>query len=247
VLGVFICEDNIPEKEKITECVRNYITLKGLCMEIALSSGCPRELLDHRRASKVDGLYFLDMELNADINGLELAEQIRELDPRGFIVFITSHADMLHLTFKYKVEAMDYITKDTEDISERIFECIDKAYTLYSLKPSGPHDKFVINISKSRYVSLNRCEILYFEAVGGHMIYVHSENGRYLFGGNLNKIQSTLGSDFFRCHKSVLVNLSKITELKMKEKEVMLGSNAKCIMSARCAGKLRDRIGAHFK
>jgi two-component system response regulator AgrA len=211
-------------------------------MEIALSSVCPQEVLDYRRTNEIDGLYSLDMELNVDINGLELAEQIRTFDPRGFIVFITCHAEMLHLTFKYKVEAMDYIIKDTSDIGGRIRECIEKAYTLYSAKPSSLHNKFVINVSKSRYVSIGRSEILYFEAVGGHMIYVYSENGRYLFRGSLSKIQNTLGDGFFRCHKSVLVKLSKITELKMKEKEVLLGNNAKCIMSARYAGKLRDRI-----
>jgi len=242
MLSVFICEDNIHEKEKITECIKTHIMVEELCMEVVLSTDCPEEVLHYRQTNEVDGLYFLDMELNADINGLQLAEKIRKLDPRGFIVFITSHAERSHLTFKYKVEAMDYITKDILDISKRICECIDNAYALYTAQPSALHNKFVIKVSESRYVSLERSKILYFQAAGGHMVYVYSEEGRYLFYGELNEIHKSLGNDFFRCHKSVLVNLFKITEVQIEQNKVLLGEQGKCALSARYAGNLKKRI-----
>lgn len=242
MLSVFICEDDVHTKGKITECVKTHITANGLFMEVALATVSPEEVLRYRQENAVDGLYFFDMELSADINGLQLAEKIRKLDPRGFIVFITSHADRSHLTFKYKIEAMDYITKTVTNIDERICACIDNAYDLYTTKPSPLHNKFVIKNSDSRYVSLERSEILYFEAAGGHMIYVYFEGGRYLFWGNLSEINDSLGSDFYRCHKSVLVNLSKITEVKIEKKVALLGDKGKCAISARYAGGLKKMI-----
>jgi len=217
--------------------------LKDLCMEVALSTHSPDEMLRFRQVNdEIDGLYFLDLELNADMNGLQLAEKIRKLDPRGFIVFITSHAERSHLTFKYKVEAMDYITKDTLDISEQIRGCIDNAYALYTAKPSPLHNKYVIKTSDSRFVSLERSKILYFEATGGHMVYVNSEDSRYLFSGKLKEIHKSLGNDFFRCHKSFLVNIANITELCTEQNKVLFGEHAKCAFSARYAGDLIKRI-----
>ena len=58
-------------------------------------------------------------DLGADINGINLGEEIRQLDPTGYIIFITTHAELSHLTFKYKVEALDYIIKD--DFSEDLY------------------------------------------------------------------------------------------------------------------------------
>ena len=242
MLSVFICEDNFNEKEKITTCIENHIMMEELCMKVALSTASPQDVLHYRQNNQVDGLYFLDLELNAELNGLELADKLRKLDPRSFIVFITSHADRSHLTFKYKVEAMDYITKDIFDTDKRIRECIDKAYALYTAKPSALHNKFVIKVAESRFVSLDRSKILYFEAAGGHMITVYSEEGRYLFHGNLKEISQALGNSFFRCHKSILVNLSKITEVQMERKEVVLADKSKCMVSARYAGELKKRI-----
>ena len=45
------------------------------------------------------------------MSGLELAVKLREYDPRGFIVFITAHDDMMFETFRYRLEALDYIVK----------------------------------------------------------------------------------------------------------------------------------------
>lgn len=51
------------------------------------------------------------------MNGFELAQEIRKFDPRGFIIFITTHAELSYMTFTYKVEALDYIIKDDIDLS----------------------------------------------------------------------------------------------------------------------------------
>ena len=51
------------------------------------------------------GIYFLDVDLKSDINGIKLGSKIREKDTRGFIIFTTTHLEMSYFAFKYKVEA----------------------------------------------------------------------------------------------------------------------------------------------
>ena len=49
------------------------------------------------------GCYFLDIQLEVDINGIKLGSEIRKYDPIGNIIFVTSHSELTYLTFVYKV------------------------------------------------------------------------------------------------------------------------------------------------
>ncbi|MBA5760556.1 response regulator, partial [Escherichia coli] len=70
-----------------------------------LSTGDPFELVSRMPRHQGMGLYFLDIDLGQpDMNGFELAQEIRKFDPRGFIIFITTHAELSYMTFTYKVE-----------------------------------------------------------------------------------------------------------------------------------------------
>ena len=54
-----------------------------------------------------------------------MAEKIRDIDSLGYIIFITTHSELTYLTFKYRVEAMDFILKDNvNEIDFRINECL---------------------------------------------------------------------------------------------------------------------------
>ena len=71
-------------------------------------------------------MLFLDIQLEADINGIKLASEIRKHDPVGNIIFVTSHSELTYLTFVYKVAAMDFIFKDDPDeLKSRIIDCLE--------------------------------------------------------------------------------------------------------------------------
>jgi len=66
------------------------------------------------------------------MNGIDLGTKIREAAPPAKIVFVTTHAELAHLTFKHKIGAQDYIVKDRpNEIKARIDECIASAYKQY--------------------------------------------------------------------------------------------------------------------
>lgn len=122
MLKVFICEDNNLQRDKIKSTVENTIIIENLDMKVALSTGKTQDIIDYLENNKGSGLYFIDIDLNSDMNGIQLAERIRQYDPRGFIVFVTTHGEMSYLTFIYKIEVMDYIIKDDySNVGERIY------------------------------------------------------------------------------------------------------------------------------
>lgn len=112
MLPVFICEDNRMQRERLTKYIEDYIMVEHFDMKLELSTGDPFELVSRMPTHQGMGLYFLDIDLGQpDMNGFELAQEIRKFDPRGFIIFITTHAELSYMTFTYKVEALITLLK----------------------------------------------------------------------------------------------------------------------------------------
>ena len=109
MLNIVICEDNNIQRSTIEKFIKNSIAKNDFSFRIKLSTNDPEVVLKNIGNGDI---YFLDVDLNNKINGFKLAERIRNIDSLGYIIFITTHSELTYLTFKYRVEAMDFILKD---------------------------------------------------------------------------------------------------------------------------------------
>ena len=55
-------------------------------MELALATDDPYEVLEQSKEMNDIGCYFLDIQLEADMNGIKLGSEIRKHDPVGNII-----------------------------------------------------------------------------------------------------------------------------------------------------------------
>jgi two-component system response regulator AgrA len=153
----------------------------------------------------------LDVELESKINGIELAKIIRTLDSMGYIVFITSHVELTMLTFQYKVQAMDYIAKDDfNNVKDKIIECIKEAYNDYKNINTKRTSAISISVgNKVVYFNLN--DILFFETtIKDHKIRIHTCDEQVEFYGTLREIEKIVSIDYYKTHRSYLVNTKKL-------------------------------------
>lgn len=237
MLDIFICEDDAVQKKRLNEFVEDYI--KGedqnglLDMEVKVSTANPIEVIDYIKKYNVTGLYFLDIDLNAKITGIELASEIRKYDKKGDIVFITSHSEMMPLTFEYKVKALDYIVKDQVfDIEKKVIKCIDLA----NERSLSSQNKPLFYIKSSGKIIREEYEnILFFEKVKGtHNILMHTINGIHEFRGTLKEIEK-LDSYLCRCNQEIVVNISNIVVFDTKKREIHMVNGSVCYASFRLA------------
>ena len=234
MLYVYICEDELPQLTYIKESIQKSILIHDLDLSVATASPDPYTILDAARSSSRTGIYFLDINLNADINGLEFAQEIREIDPRGFIVFITSHSEMASLTFQMKLEVLDYIIKDRpETLSDQIFQCLSNALKKHTKIRDSRQKTFSIRIGdRVSFVSLN--EILYFETnIQPHKVTLYTANMRLEFHSTLNDVFSQLDSRFCRCHRSYIINADFVRSIHLSEKTITMSDGQVIIFSLR--------------
>ena len=247
MISIFICEDDTRYREQITEFISNYILMENMTMQVVCSTALPNDILDYISKNKVAGLYFLDLDLGLDVNGIELAKKIREHDPRGFVVFITSDAESHALTFTYKVEALDYIVKGDLNIKERICECIRDAEAKFITQSTPLQDTFVfkrMNDYKGRLEAIYHSKILYFEKnLGTQNIFLYTETERYEFRGSLSQIEKELDKRFVRCHRAIIVNTEKIASYDRAERKIQfIGIDKQLDVASRYARKFEAAI-----
>lgn len=189
------------------------------------------------------------------MSGLELAVKLRQYDPRGFIVFITAHDDMMFETFRYRLEALDYIVKGEPSVmAQRVNACLESICERLMSEPDGKSNYCSLKIFDSvRHIPLQK--ILYFEAVGSrHTLVLHMDDEVLEFNSSLNHFEEKLGEAFWRCHRSFLVNRARIGNVRLKENIVELDNGETCLLSRKakaeyasaCAAENRCQHRHHF-
>ena len=239
MLNIFVCEDNTIQRQTIVQIIQNTVLIEELDMRLVLDAGDPYVLLEKVRTSQNTGIYFLDIDLNSDMNGMKLAQQIRLFDPRGFIIFITAHSELSFMTFQYRVEAMDFILKDNPaETKVKIRECLLNAIERYTLQTNKVHKVYTIQTG-GRKISVDYEDIFFFETSSNiHKVVLHAKNRQIEFSGTIKDLINTLDDNFIRCHRSFLVNKNNIKEVDAKKRIIYFPNGEACLMSMRMGKEL---------
>ena len=230
---------NAAQRQTIVQTIQNTILIEELDMQLVLNTGDPYVLLEKIKNSQNTGIYFLDIDLGSDINGMKLAQLIRLYDPRGFIIFITAHSELSYMTFQYQVEAMDFVLKDTPDEAKvKIRQCLLNAMERYTLQTSRTHKVYTIETG-GRKISIDYDDILFFETSSNiHKVILHAKDRQIEFFSTIKDLLKAFGDDFVRCHRSFLVNKKNIKEIDTKNRIIHFINGETCLMSTRMMKEL---------
>lgn len=225
MLRVFICEDDGSQRLQLEEFVNDFILIEHYNMELAFSTADPIALLENvKLRPDKNNLYFLDVDLGQEMDGIALASKIREIDTFGKIVFITTHAELSYLTFRYRVEALDYIIKgNSAEVARRMKECIVLAHKHYIDDDHPKRNGYPVKIGDQIQV-IPYDDIICFEShPRPHIIVLHMENRQIEFRGVLKSL-AKITPDFYRCNKTVIVNVRKIRRIDKTTNEIEMVS-----------------------
>ena len=241
-MKVVICEDNLEQQKIIYSRLRNYAMINHPSVEIVLVASNAEEVLNFLETNSAD-CYFLDIELGEGSNGLQLATKIRKKDLLASIIFVTDYSETLKLTFKYKIAALDYIVKQTnEDFTNHLIDAFESSIQRYKqLGQIQTANFFQIKVGEL-LKNVPYDDIYYFKTSDNiHKIFLFEKNGVYEFSGKLKDIEH-IHPTFFRCHKSVVINLQYVVQIDKKGKYVELVNGTKCPISIRTLRNIQDKI-----
>lgn len=167
-------------------------------------------------------LIFLDMEMK-NLNGMETARKLKEIDNGVQIVFLTGHAD--YVFDGYSVGALGYIIKPAKP--EQLKDVINRAKANIYMEM----DKVYICHSGETYYRIPIKKILYFYSDKRKVSCITTDKS-YKFYGKLDDVASDIGDRFIRIHKRYLVKADAIE--KIDSNEVSIYGNINLPMSRSC-------------
>ena len=241
-MNIFVLEDDLFQQQKLRQTIERISHENKILFSRLIVTAKPDVLVDNLKLASLHNLYFLDLEIaDYDKTGLEVAQRIREQDPFGTIVFITTHSEMAPLTFKYKVSALDFIEKDQDEssINGRIKECLELASM--RMEESVSNDAFVF---KNKYTNLQvpYSDIYYFETTGvSHKLRLVTKNKITEFYGELSELEN-IDERLFRCHRAYLINLKNIVSIDRTNKLLLFPNDDECSVSRRLMKELIKKM-----
>lgn len=161
-------------------------------------------------------LVFLDIEMPG-YSGLELLEFFNEDEINFSIIFVTAYHQYAIQAFK--LSAIDYLLKpvDIDDLTSAVslFEKRNSAlkYKLLKDNMSNLPKKIVLGTNASTlFIPLD--DILYFKAEGSYTNVFFKDGKNVMTSKNLRHYEEIVSvySNFYRCHKSFIVNLNYVNE-----------------------------------
>lgn len=156
--------------------------------------------------TEVDAV-FLDIQMPG-LTGLDLAQVLSRFRNPPPVVFVTAHEE--HAVAAFELRAVDYVLKPVRE--ERLAEAVRRV-----LEASGPAPSSDVQIpvergGVTRFV--NRSDITHVEAQGDYA-RLHTAEGSHLVRSPLGSLaEQWADAGFVRIHRSVLVALPHVEEVR---------------------------------
>jgi DNA-binding LytR/AlgR family response regulator len=182
------------------------------------------------------GAVFLDIAMPG-LTGLELAKVLTRFREPPPVVFVTAHDQ--HAVDAFEVNAVDYVLKPVHE--ERLREAVRRIVEA-GAPPVTTDDSIAVELGGvTRFVS--RSDVAYVEAQGDYA-RLHTASASHLVRVPLTALETQWrDAGFVRIHRSLLVALGHIEEMKMDGGRCsVLVAGTELVVSRRHTRQLRDLL-----
>lgn len=246
-MNVVVCDDNEEFLNQLVSIIEKYAFIEENSIKVTFSTTNPDELLQFIGSKQPADCFFLDINFNGQVNGLDLAKSIRKKYPLVSIIFVTTHSEMLQLTMKYKVEALDFIIKDAiENLQSSVTEVLAVAYEKYKNIGKEPVTRYFQLNSGGFIKNIKYDDILYFKASeSSHKVTLVSKSGIFEFYESLDDIEK-YSEQFFRCHRGYIINLDNVKLFDKKSAVVVMENDEHCPVAHRRIKEFEQALHSRY-
>lgn len=218
-LKVYIFDDNRAATAELKNCIEGFLQKHG-CYASFRCFEEPKQVEELLKNGHIGcDIFFKDIELGLDVNGIELADMVSRMEPEIKIVFVTGYADRYSQAIFMQSPALrpfGYVTKPIDRaVVERIHSLL--------IKGSEEAEEKRIEFSKNRRaVSINLREVMYIESWRRKLIFHMRDGAEEEVYAKISEITDRLPDGFSQCHRSYIANLKFVRSVDEKKGEVKM-------------------------
>ncbi|MFQ6372640.1 LytR/AlgR family response regulator transcription factor [Shewanella sp. YIC-542] len=195
-----------------------YIIEKHSQLQVVATFQDGLDAFKYLQQQQVD-VAFLDINVPS-IDGMLLARNIHQFAKKPHIVFTTAYKDFAAEAFE--IEAFDYILKPFNE--SRIQGVLQKLEaTTKTSTPAAPASppstantplSNTVNLYKGERICVTSISAIYYMAAAEKQTRVFTADDEFVVPLTISEfIEKLPDAQFFRCHRSYCINLSKIQEI----------------------------------
>ena len=197
---IAICDDEQKDRDFVAALSQRWAEQRGNTVELTEFSSAEQFLFCYGEQSDYD-ILLLDIEMG-QMDGVQLAKQLRQKNETIQIVFVTGYSD--YISEGYEVAALHYLMKPVRE--EKFFSVLDRAADKLrknertrTLECAG--EVVRVPLYQIRYVDVQH-----------NYATVHAK-ADYTVKKTLAEIEKSLDDRFYRVGRSAIVNLSCIARV----------------------------------
>ncbi len=203
-----VVEDERDAQEKIKKLLRKISVQTQIDLEIEYFKNYDEKLQKEIDNTLYPKIYIMDIELDGEVSGMEIAEKIRENDWDSEIIFVTTHDKYFDKVHRQILEVFDFIEKfqDMENRLEKDIKLIlSKKADKKLLKIKGNHADVEIYMRNILYILRDKEE-------RKSIIYTDTDDVTFKVSNSLVDLLEKLDSRFVQTHKSCIANKTRMIE-----------------------------------
>ena len=233
MLSIIVLEDDALQRHRVSRLLDEAVEESKAVVDGITFYEQGQELLDADRGSGKSMVYLLDIDLkNQTKQGLDIGLEIRKEDLKAQIAFVTAYSEFMPLTFRYKIQALDFVDKSMEDanLKRALVELLDFAYS--QVEQETKAQSLTVKTDKND-VNIPYDDILYIEtAPVPHKLIAHTKSNLVEFYGKIAEV-AKLDDIFFQTHRSFVVNVTNM---------VFFEGDESCLLSRTRKKELLERL-----
>lgn len=207
-MEVIIVDDEYPARKELRYFIEKYTDMKIMG---EFDNGL--DVLNYIQENTLDAI-FLDINI-PKLDGMLLAKTIDKFEKRPKIIFITAYDN--YAIEAFNLEIFDYILKPYSD--ERIISMLNRLKNdgnKNNQKDKAEYKKVSNKISlwKNNKIHIVDVNDIYYCEARQRYTHIFIKDEEYEIREGISEVEQTINHDnFFRSHRSYLVNLEKIEEV----------------------------------
>jgi DNA-binding LytR/AlgR family response regulator len=235
-MKVLVVDDEQPALDELA-----FLLAAEPRVDDVVTSSSATEALRILQESSVDAV-FLDIQMPG-LTGVELAQVLGRFRTPPPVVFVTAHEQ--HAVEAFDLHAVDYVLKPVR--ADRLTEAVRRVVRTVEGSAESPpaRDDAQVAVERGGVTRfLNRCDITHVEAQGDYA-RLHTGSESHLLRSPLTTLEvEWAGAGFVRIHRSLLVSLGHVTEVRMDGGRctVVIGSGVELVVSRRHTRELRELL-----
>ena len=201
-MRIIICDDQEDFICQMSSLIKNEaLNFPNINIEITTETKA-KNILDLAATKRYD-VAFIDIEM-PELNGIELAKQLRKEQKIPFIVFVTNRDDLVFDALQFHPFSFirkTHLKSEFADVFSDIIEAQARREMFMAVKHGND------------YVKIKYSDITYFEKLRNNLI-IHTLDGRFECRESISKIAQDLKMyGFIFCHQGYVVNSKFISKI----------------------------------